>query len=154
MPQDRGEGRKVRSWVTEYGVGVSDSALGSTEGRKDLGAYSFSGGRLWGTRELMYSFAMTLLCIQRSHSRGGRRLASIKESVFPYEEASPPQPRRRSLAGSTPSAAVPKMDDGAQLANALTVSVQNYPGKRIMTNPLLNLLWIRCSGSFRGDNWG
>lgn len=143
MPQDRGEGRKVHSWVTEYGV--SDSALGWTEGRKDFGAYSFSGGRLWGTRELMYSFAMTLLCIQR---RGGRRLASIKEAVFPYEEASPPQPRRRSLAGSTPSAAVPKMVDGAQLAKALTVFVQNYPEKRIMTNPLLNLLWITMQRQF------
>lgn len=60
--------------------------------------------------------------------------------------------RRCSLAGSTPSAAVPKMDDGAQLANALTVSVQNYPGKRIMTirirNPLLNLLWITMQRQF------
>lgn len=146
MPQDRGEGRKVRIWVTEYGV--SDSALGWTEGRKDFGAYSFSGGRLWGTRELMYSFAMTPLCIQRSHSRSERRLASIKDAVFHYEEASPPQPRRRSLAGSTPSAAVSKMVDGAQLANALTVSVQNYPGKRIMTNPVLNLLWITMQRQF------
>lgn len=42
MPQDRGEGRKVGIWgyVTEYGV--SDSALGWTEGR----TYNFSGGRL------------------------------------------------------------------------------------------------------------
>lgn len=30
--------------------------------KSELGAYNFSGGRLWGTRELMYSFAITLLC--------------------------------------------------------------------------------------------
>lgn len=68
-------GRGVSN-VTEYRL--SDSALiGWTKVRTGLGAYSFSGGRLWGTRELTYSFAMTLLCrsIQRTQSRDGRSLS-------------------------------------------------------------------------------
>lgn len=41
-----------------------------------------------------FVYIRTHYSVQRSHSRGRRRLATIEEAVFPYEEASSPQPRR------------------------------------------------------------
>lgn len=102
-------------------------------GRKDLGAYSFSGGRLWGTRELIYSFAMTLLCIFVQTTPWKGPTQGVEGDWPPLRKLSSlmKKHRRRSLAAFR---AVPKMENRAveaQLANVLTASVRAVAVKEL-----------------------